>query len=102
MTHEKQINKVLNVLDSMVSDFREEKVPEGYTKQLITLSDIQIRYNNRYKDEMTLNAFYNWNINARMSFRYDSITYKKYQGLIVDVENYVDERKEERKKRAKK
>lgn len=96
MTHDKHINKVLNVLDSMVSEFREKKVPEGYEKQLVTISDIQIRYNERYSDKMTLNAFYNWNLNSLLSYRYDSITYKRYQGLIIDVETFVEERKEDK------
>jgi len=92
----KNINKVLNVLDSLVSEFREVKEPQGYSKLLTSVKQIQIKYNDRYGENKTLNCFYNWNLNDYLPFRFDSISHKPYKGLIIEAEKYVEERKEEK------
>lgn len=95
----KKINKVMNVLDKLVSEFREKKQPQGYNKLLTSVRQINQRYNKRYNTNLTLNCFYNWNLNTYLPARFDSITHKPYKGLIISVDEYVEERKEERKQK---
>jgi len=86
----------MNVLDSLVSEFREKKQPQGFNKLLTSVRQINVRYNHRYDKNLTLNCFYNWNLNTYLPNRFESISHKPYKGLIISVDEYVEERKVEK------
>lgn len=92
----KNINKVKNTLDKLVSEFRKEKAPQGYTKFLTTYPQLTIRLNELHNDTYCQNALRNWNLHYLLPRTYNSITYKPYKGFIIEVEKFVEERKKEK------
>jgi len=86
----------MNTIDKLVSEFRETKMIEGYSKLLTTYPEITIRLNEIHQNSYCQNALRNWNLHYYLPRKYDSITYKPYKGFIIDVETFVEERKKEK------
>lgn len=95
----KNINKVINTLDKLVGEFRKTKEKQGYTKLLTNYQQITVRLNELHKDNYCQNALRNWNLNYLLPRRFDSITYKPYKGFIIKINEFVEERKKEKKRK---
>lgn len=85
---EKLRNKVKDAIDNIVSKARDQDIG----KIRIHLNDIS-----NYQ-EIPYSTLYNHSTYHFLKTNYESVSYKRYKGLTVSCEDWVEERKEERKK----
>ncbi len=80
-----------NALDKIVADSREDN--QSYDVFIIRISSLASH------TPVTERTFRGWQPESILPNKYDSIEYERYKGLVVNWENYIEERKKERKQK---
>jgi len=95
MVNQSKINKAWNALDKCIAEWRDkyrDKDSEHYDPYAercrIKLEDLALKL------EVTTKTLREWSIYRRFERKLDSARYKPYKGLIIDVDAFIEERKE--------
>jgi len=90
--HKERLNIMKDALDKAVSDFRDEN--SMYEVALFSINRLA-SYTSKSES-----GFRKWNPHMFLPRIYESVEYVRNKGIEVEWEDYIEERKEERKKKS--
>lgn len=96
-TRTRKINKMLNQLDKAVADSRGDKENPSSPEKIRVSSSYLADKLNYSRATITRNGFPSF-----FNRYYESVTHQPKKGIIINIEKWVEERKEDREKLASK
>lgn len=92
----KKIHNMLNVLDKSVADARNQRGENGNPERIRITSSYLATELNYSRATITRNGFPNY-----FTRTYDSVKYQQNKGLVIHIDDWVEERKQEREELSK-